>query len=235
MAVRRSVAFSEAIYQGQVTVEGVTACRADTPAQAADWVRRGRIPVTVDPKSTICGDPHFEVVALVDGRMTKRPPDLDMVAAPLVIGLGPGFIAGENCHAVIETNRSHYLGRVIWQGAPQANTGIPGIVGDHQKDRVLRAPAAGTLRTHASIGSLVLKGSILAEVAGIPIVAPFNGCVRGLLPDGMEVTDRMKVGDLDPRNDPQFSQTVSEKSLSIGGGVLEALLTRPEIRAKLWT
>ncbi len=235
LAVRRSVAFSEAVYQGQVTIEGVTGCLVKSPLGLMETLNTGAIPVYVDPQGQVRFDPGLEVVALVDGRMTKRPPDLGMDAAPMVIGLGPGFIAGTNCHAAIETHRGHYLGRVIWDGAPQADTGIPGRVGDYQHERVLRAPADGALRVKAAIGDLVVKGARLARVGDNAITAPFDGVLRGLLPDGITVRAGMKVGDLDPRGDPCVTRTVSEKSLAIGGGVLEALLTRPEIRERLWS
>lgn len=235
LAVRRTVSFSEAVYQGQVMIEGVTANLAGSPAAVIAALQAEEIPVVVDPGSRLRFDPGLEVVALVDGRMTKRPPDLGMEAAPLVVGLGPGFIAGQNCHAAIETNRGHFLGRVIWEGAPQPNTGIPGKVGDCQNERVLRASTDGLLNTWAAIGDQVLKGALLAQVGSSAITAPFDGCLRGLLPDGIQVQAGMKVGDLDPRNDPQFTHSVSEKSLAIGGGVLEALLTRLEIRERLWT
>lgn len=235
LAVRRSVAFSEAVYQRQVSIEGVIGRQAASPAEVIEILRAGDIPVLVDPHSQVRFDPALQVVALVDARMTKRPPDMGMDAAPLVIGLGPGFVAGQNCHAAIETNRGHYLGRVIWEGAPQPNTGIPGKVGERQYERVLRAPADGTLITQAAIGDLVGKGAFLAQVGENAITAPFDGCLRGLLPDGILVHAGMKVGDLDPRNDPQYTRTVSDKSLAIGGGVLEALLGRAEIRERLWS
>jgi xanthine dehydrogenase accessory factor len=234
LAVRRLVAFSEAIYRGQITIEGVTGRCVQQPLEALRVILGGEIPVLVDPELDIRFAPQFELVALVDARMRKRPPDLGLEAAPLVIGLGPGFVAGENCHAVIETNRGHNLGRVLWEGAPEADTGVPGKVGDHQHDRVLRAPADGDLRALTEIGSQVAQGSLIATVAGEPILAPFDGVLRGLLRDGMAVKRGMKTGDLDPRNDPRYAVTVSEKSLAIGGGVLETLLTRPEIRVKLW-
>jgi xanthine dehydrogenase accessory factor len=167
--------------------------------------------------------------------MTKRPPDLSMDVAPLVIGLGPGFVAGTNCHAAIETNRGHFLGRVIWDGAPEADTGIPGAVAKHQNDRVLRAPANGIFQTRVEIGERVQQELVIAEVAGQKLVAPFDGILRGLLHDGLQVQQGLKVGDIDPRDDPRYATQVSEKSLAIGGGVLEALLTRPEIRERLWS
>jgi xanthine dehydrogenase accessory factor len=166
--------------------------------------------------------------------MTKRPPDLGIDLAPFVIGLGPGFVAGRNCRAAIETNRGHFLGRVIWEGSPETDTGIPGAVRQFQNDRVLRAPSDGFFSTQVEIGERVQKGQLIAIVEGQKVVAPFDGILRGLLHDGLPVQQGLKVGDIDPRDDPRIASLVSEKSLAIAGGVLEALLAKPEIRDRLW-
>jgi xanthine dehydrogenase accessory factor len=166
--------------------------------------------------------------------MSKKPPDLGMDSAPLVIGLGPGFVAGENCHAVVETKRGHFLGRVIWNGPAQPNTGVPGTIGGRQTDRVLRAPTNGILEAHATIGDPLDSGQVVAEVAGKPIRAAFKGILRGLIQPGLQVKQGLKVGDVDPRADPSYCTTISDKALAIGGGVLEAVLTRPSIRSALW-
>jgi xanthine dehydrogenase accessory factor len=234
LAVRRLVAFSEAIYQDSAEIEGVTARHVPQATDVPDVLSAGEIPVLIDPDCSILDAVEFNVMALVDARMTKKPPDLGLDAAPLVIGLGPGFIAGENCHAVIETNRGHYLGRVIWKGPPEPNTGVPGKVGEKQIERVLWAPADGILQTIRDIGERLAEGDLIAEVSGEPICTPFNGVLRGLLRDGLPVKRGMKIGDLDPRNDVNFAVTVSDKSLAIGGGVLEALLSKHDIRSKLW-
>jgi xanthine dehydrogenase accessory factor len=235
LAVRRLVSFSEAIYQGEMKIEGVVARRIDAIGEIPGIISGGEIPIMIDPSCDIRRSKQLRSLALIDARMTKRKPDIGIDAAPFVIGLGPGFTAGENVHAVIETNRGHYLGRVIWKGSPESDTGIPGMIGQRQKDRVLRSPAAGKFNTRVVIGSQVREGSILADVEGSPIKAPFDGILRGLLRDGLLVKPGMKVGDLDPRGDPLLTRTVSEKSFAIAGGVLEALLTAPEIRASLWS
>jgi xanthine dehydrogenase accessory factor len=208
-----------------------------TMPEVSEIITRRDIPVMIDPTCEIVlrpGTPFQKPLVLVDARMTKQPPDLGIDAAPLVVGLGPGFVAGQNCHAAIETNRGHYLGRVIWQGSPEADTGIPEAVARRQADRVLRAPVNGTFSSKRKIGSLVKTGQLIAKVSDEPIIAPFKGVLRGLIHDGVVVKAGSKVGDIDPRGDPQYATLVSEKSLAIGGGVLEALLTRPEIRACLW-
>jgi xanthine dehydrogenase accessory factor len=233
-AVRRLVAFSEAIYQGSVNVEGVIARHVSKSEDFTNVLTAGEIPVLVDPTCSIRKTRALNIIALVDARMTKRPSVIGLNSPPLVVGLGPGFVTGENCHAAIETNRGHYLGRVIWDGAPEPDTGIPGKVGDTQTERVLRAPADGNLLVNHVIGDKVSAGSILATVSGEQILAPFDGVLRGLLMDGMHVRKGMKVGDLDSRIDFNYAVTVSEKSLAVGGGVLEAVLTKPEIRSTLW-
>lgn len=234
LAVRRRVAFSEAIYQESVNVEGIIARRVSKSEDLTSVIMAGGIPVLVDPTCSILETRALNIVGLVDARMTKRPSVIGLNSVPLVVGLGPGFVAGENCHAVIETNRGHYLGRVIWDGAPEPDTGIPGKVGDTQTERVLRAPADGILIVNHVIGDKVSVGSILATVSGKQILAPFDGILRGLLMEGMYVKKGMKIGDLDSRIDHNYAVKVSEKSLAVGGGVLEALLTKPEIRSLLW-
>lgn len=232
LVVRRLAAFAEAVYAGEITVEGLTARRAASAEAAKDIIAAGDIPVLVDPHTTALSS--FDPLILVDARMTKQPPDLSINAAELVIGLGPGFVASANCHAVVETMRGHSLGRVIWQGAALPNTGLPDTVSGRAAERVLRAPAAGILQAHAAIGDWLESGVLVASVSGQQVRAPFSGVLRGLLHPGLSVQPGMKIGDLDPRADPSYCSLVSDKALAIGGGVLEAILARPEIRARLW-
>ena len=232
LAVRRSVSFAEAVYRGEITVEGITARRAEDAVHALEILQTGAIPVLVDPPADILiHSSPFHFLALVDARLTKRPPDLSLDAAPLVIGLGPGFLPGQNCHAAIETQRGHTLGRVYWDTPPAPDTGQP----EGSPARVLRAPSEGILQSFVSIGDHVTSGQRIADVDGIPVVAPFDGVLRGLLHPGLHVTRGMKIGDVDPRNDPKYCSFVSDKALAIGGGVLEAILSKPEIRKKLWS
>lgn len=232
LMVRRTVSFAEAVYAGVVEVEGVVARRVQKVIVAPAVAAEGEIPVLVDPHLTSL--PALTPAALIDARMAKRPPETGLDAAPLVIGLGPGFDAGVNCHAVVETMRGHSLGRVIWDGTPLADTGMPGTIASQNLDRVLRAPADGHIESNFKIGDRVKQGQQIASVGGQPIVAAFDGVLRGLVHPSLEVKQGMKIGDVDPRNDPTYIHRVSDKSLSIGGGVLEALLTRSEIRVRLW-
>lgn len=233
LAVRRLVSFGEAVYRGEFQVEEVTSIRVNNLDDLYDAVKDGKIPVLVDPRMEYLDE--ISPLVLIDARMTKKPPELPMNIAPLVIGLGPGFIGGENCHAAIETNRGHFLGRVIWEGPPQPNTGAPEAVATHRSERVLRSPADGRFITHKEIGSVIKKSEVIAEVNTMEITAPFDGTLRGLLHEGLDVHQGMKVGDLDPRKNPEFAYKVSEKSLAIGGGVMEAILSFPDLRVKLWT
>jgi xanthine dehydrogenase accessory factor len=227
LAVRRLVSFSEAVYAGQITVEGLTGRRAESPAEAFDLARQGLIPVLVDPETVILKQGHFP--ALIDARLLKRAADTDISSAPLVVGLGPGFTVGENCHAVIETNRGYTLGRVYWTGSASADTGLP--EGDPR--RVLRAPTDGILTGYAQISEHVEGGQLIAEVGGEKVIAPFKGVLRGLIRPGVTIPKGMKIGDIDQRDDPAYCFMVSDKALSVGGGVLEAILTRSEIRSQL--
>jgi xanthine dehydrogenase accessory factor len=189
------------------------------------------IPIVVDPEASIVK--RFDLIAMVDARMRKRPPEMGLETAPLVIGLGPGFTAGEDCHAVVETNRGHHMGRVFWQGSAEPDTGIPEPVSGYDVERVLRAPSEGTLEGGIALGSLVQSGDILARVNGVPLVAPFDGALRGLVHNSLQVREGEKVGDLDPRGNPAYCYEISDKSLAVGGGVLEAILSKPESRRHL--
>jgi xanthine dehydrogenase accessory factor len=231
LAIRRLVALAEAVYAGSVAIEDLRGMRVETPTEAMGALKAGSIPILIDPGADLRSHVHLD--ALVDARMTKAAPDLGLDAAPVVIGLGPGFTAGQDCHAIVETNRGHTMGRVIWQGVAAADTQVPEPVGGVDIDRVLRAPGDGILRARAELGSVVRRGQVIAEVDGTSLPAPFDGALRGLLHDGLIVNRGAKIGDLDPRADPAYCRLISDKSLAVGGGVLEVLLSRREIRRAL--
>jgi xanthine dehydrogenase accessory factor len=236
LAVRRLVSFSEAVYAGDCSVEGVAARRVTDPLDTLRILQvlsKGHIPVLIDPEGVSIKQLHPHVV--VEARMTKQRVPLIESPVKLIIGLGPGFVAGENCHAAIETNRGHMLGRVIWNGAPEPDTREPDAVVSHRNERVLRAPATGELVTHAEICDHLEAGQLVAEVDGQPVHTRFTGVLRGLLRPGVRVVPGLKIGDVDPRNDSRFCTLVSDKSLAIAGGVLEAILSRTELRTQLWT
>ena len=230
--VRRSVSFAEAVFVGQTEVEGVIGELFSDLDQVKKALRLGIIPVLIDPDLEFLEVLQPEIV--VDARMRKKPPERGKELATLVVGLGPGFVAGGNCHVVVETNRGHDLGRVLWEGAPQADTGIPGEVKGFGVERVLHAPGAGELISSAGIGDRVREGEVVASVNGQEVQAPFDGVLRGLLRPGSQVEQGMKIGDVDPRDDPAMVNLVSDKSRAIGGGVLEAILSCPDLRSGLW-
>ena len=218
LTVRRAVAFSTAVDEGSVIVEGIRAVRAAI-AEAIDLARSDTVPVIVSP-----GLPPLPADVVVDARMAKRVLDTTIDDAPLVLALGPGFTAGRDCHAVIETMRGSRLGRVYWQGCAAPNTGTPGVIGGRGAERVLRAPAAGVIRWRAAIGDIVADGALLGTVDGAPVCAAFAGLVRGLVADGTPVAKGLKIGDVDPRQDTEWRE-ISDKALAVAGGVLEAVLT----------
>ena len=233
LAVRRTVSFSEAVYSGQISVEGLTAQRIVRMDEIQNVLGDGKIAVLVDPEAS--SQKQWRPHVIVDGRMRKVPSELTIDKVPLVIGLGPGFAAGVDCHAVIETQRGPHLGRVIWRGSASPDTGIPERVGAAQHERVLRAPKDGFFQSVVEIGQMVTTGSILADVDGMEICAPFSGLIRGLIHSGVRVQKGTKVGDLDPRNDRKLAFEISDKALAIGGAVLEAILSRTDLRPLLWS
>jgi xanthine dehydrogenase accessory factor len=235
LAVRRSVSFAEAAFTGGVTIEGVTARRVTDPTDKFRIIQilaKGFIPLLIDPEATAINGLHPNVI--VDARMRKQRAELLGSAGMVIVGLGPGFEAGVNCTAVIETARGHRLGRVYWQGFPEPDTSLPEPVGAFGEHRVLRAPADGELLPHAQIGDKIEAGQVIAEVSGQPVVAPFKGILRGLIHPSVPVTAGLKIGDLDPRDDPLLVSLVSEKALAVGAGVLEVILSRPNLRVHLW-
>ncbi|NLI12750.1 MAG: EF2563 family selenium-dependent molybdenum hydroxylase system protein [Peptococcaceae bacterium] len=222
LVVRRKVAFAEAVYEGTVTVDGVKASLAQTIDKALEMFDDRIIPVLVDPEAEVVKTLYPQVV--VDARMAKRNLGTTIDEAPLVIGLGPGFVAGLDVHAVIETCRGHRLGRVIYRGGAIDDTGKPGAVNGFTVERLLRAPVEGVVKPCRVIGDLVEKGDIVAFVEDIEVKAEIPGVIRGMIKDGVRVSQGTKIGDIDPRKDTECD-TISDKALSVGGGVLEAVFS----------
>jgi xanthine dehydrogenase accessory factor len=220
--VRRTVAFSEAIYAGEVEVEGVRARRIRHCDKIPEAWREDVIPVLVDPGSDVVR--ALQPAVVVDAIMAKCNVGTHLFDAPVVIGLGPGFAAGVDVHAVVETNRGHHLGRVLWQGSAEPNTGVPGVIDGQSTERLLRAPRAGVLQPGKAIGDRVTAGEVVCCVGDEPVRAGITGVLRGMLYPGLPVYQGMKIGDIDPRATYVHCFTVSDKSLAIGGGVLEAAL-----------
>ncbi|MEA4964410.1 MAG: selenium-dependent molybdenum cofactor biosynthesis protein YqeB [Oscillospiraceae bacterium] len=221
-AIRRTVCFSQAILFGSYRVEDVTARRAGSPAEARSIIRRGEIAVLADPEAACRA--ALRPDALVDAILAKKNLGTRITDAPAVIGVGPGFTAGVDCHAVVETMRGHYLGRALYEGSAQPNTAVPGLIGGFAGERVLRAPADGEFRRLREIGDEVQAGDVAGEVDGQPMICQITGVLRGILPDGTSVFRGMKAGDVDPRCEKAHCYCASDKALAVGGGVLEAVL-----------
>jgi xanthine dehydrogenase accessory factor len=222
LVVRRTVSFAAAVYAGEVWVEGVRAklCQ-DLPEAGLTW-QEGGIPILIDPDGISI--PELSPYVLVDAIMAKANTGTSMKDASIVIGLGPGFVAGKDVHAVIETKRGHDLGRVLYQGGAIPNTGVPGMIGGYAAERLLRSPADGIFEPVKEIGDLVEKGEAIATVSALPVLAPISGLLRGLLFPGLPVAKGLKIGDIDPRGREVDATTLSDKSRSVAGGVLEAIL-----------
>lgn len=222
VAVRRTVALSEAVYDGDAKVEEMRGKLAGSPAEALSFAGCGTVGVLVDPDALSLS--RLKPAGLVDAVMAKRNVGTIREMAPHIVALGPGFTAGRDADAVVETNRGPHLGRVYWSGSAEPNTGEPGSVRGRTRSRVLRAPHDGVMHGLRSIGDIVQEGEPVAEVDGSQVRAAFSGLLRGLVRDGLRVHAGMKVGDVDPRTDPSLTTLVSDKALAIAGGVLEAIL-----------
>jgi len=222
LVVRRSVSFASAVYEGQITLEGVEAHLARDTETAQQLMRQHTVPVIVDPNGATARLLLPDIA--IDARMAKRNLDTALQDASVVIGLGPGFVAGLDVHAVIETMRGPDLGRVILQGSAAPDTGVPAHIGGYGRERLLRAPCAGVFRSKHRIGDLVELGEVVAEVSDQPVVANLKGVLRGLLHDGLLAQPGMKVGDIDPGGVVERCFSISDKARSVGGGVLEAVL-----------
>lgn len=223
-AIRRAAAFSEAVYDGAAEVEG-TVCRRVTEAWEMElcWVR-GEVPLLVD--ETLACLEWLRPAAVVDAILAKRNLGTRRDMAAVTVGLGPGFTAGEDVDAVIETMRGHDLGRVLYEGAALPNTGVPGLIAGEGARRVIHAPADGEIVHKTAIGDLVEAGQTLALLGDTPVTATLTGVLRGLIREGYPVTKGLKIADIDPRREQQKNCfTVSDKARCIAGGVLEALLT----------
>jgi xanthine dehydrogenase accessory factor len=220
-AIRRSVAFCQAVFDGAQTVEGVTARLCD-PANIGEVLRDGNIAVVVDPESAVRA--AFGPTVAVDAILAKKNLGTTRDFAPIVIGCGPGFQAGADVDAVIETMRGHELGRLIMSGSAQEDTGVPGEIAGRTAERILRAPVSGPVRLEKKIGDLVSAGELVMMVGDAPVHSPLSGCVRGLISEGLAVPKGLKVGDIDPRGDSRYCFVVSDKARAVGRAALEAAL-----------
>ena len=246
LVIRRTVAFASAIYDGSIEVEGTVGRRVSPDQLAASWAS-GEIPVIVDPDRTRTA--QCNPIAVIDAIMAKSNTGTQIDAAPIVVALGPGFTAGVDCHAVIETQRGHHLGRVYYWGAAQPDSGTPGNVGGQDAQRVVRAPVDGIFHAQHKIGDRLKAGEVIGRVVtidepltdsaagrpaaidrnaspppGIAVTTKIDGILRGVLRDGRKIAAHTKIADVDPRGEEEYCFTVSDKSWAVGGGALEAVL-----------
>jgi xanthine dehydrogenase accessory factor len=222
LTIRRTVAFAEAVYEGEVEVEEIAARRVSGFAEIEPAWQAKVIPILTGCDEVCVASIKPDV--LVDATLAKRNIGTRITDAPFVIGLGPGFTVGQDVHAIVETNRGHYLGRVLWSGSAQPDTGAPGDIAGYGRERVIYAPADGVFEHRLKIGARVKAGDVVGLAGQTPVLAPIAGVVRGLIHDGVAVQARHKIGDVDPRATPDHCCTISDKALAIGGGVLEAIL-----------
>ena len=231
-AIRRQVALCEAVYEGEATVEGLRAVRIEAFEQAQSVWAQDAVPVLVDPEGACIARAKPEVV--VDAILAKRNLGTCRNMAPLTIALGPGFTAGQDVDAVVETKRGHRLGRIIREGAAIPNTGIPGVIGGYGKERVIHAQTEGIFQDVRKIGDLVEAGEIIAQLRtsegkSIPVTTQIGGILRGLLRSGYPVVPGITEADEDPRKE-ELSNCflISDKARCIAGSVLELVC------AQLW-
>lgn len=221
--IRRTISFCEAVFDKEVEVEDVTAKCAATLEEAFLIYKEGKIPVMIDAKGSIIQEVHPPVV--VDAILAKKNLGTKIADAPVVIGVGPGFYAGRDVNAVVETQRGHNLGRVIYEGEAAPNTGIPGMIAGYAKERVIHAPAAGKLHIIRQIGDIVESGDTIADIEGIPVKTVISGVLRGMIREGYLVKKGLKIADVDPRiKEQENCYHISDKARCVAGGVLEAIL-----------
>ena len=221
-AIRRTVSYSQCVFEGEITIEDTTARLCKTLDEVDDAHFKGEIPVVIDSSGEFIDIVKPKIV--IDAILAKKNLGTKKSMADIVIGLGPGFEAGLDVDAIIETNRGHDLGRVIYEGKPQANTGSPGNIGGYTVERVIYSPGDGEIQVLKDIGSLVEKDEVIARVEDNDVKSKIKGVVRGMIADGTHVFNGMKIGDVDPRNEISHCYGISDKARSVGGGVLEAIL-----------
>ena len=225
--IRRTVSFAQAVYDGETTVEDIQGKKVENAQEALAVIETGKIPVIIDPACNILRELKFD--AVIDAILAKKNVNTKITDGPIVVALGPGFEAGVDCHAVIETQRGHNLARVLLSGKPAPDTGIPGMIGGYAKERVIKSPADGIFVTTAKIGDIVAVDDSIgyietAEKAHVPVKTVIPGVLRGILYDRLPVFAGMKIADVDPRPVYDHCFSCSDKARAIGGGVLEAIL-----------
>ncbi|RKD32943.1 selenium-dependent molybdenum cofactor biosynthesis protein YqeB [Thermohalobacter berrensis] len=223
LVVRRKISFAQAIFDGEVIVEGIKAKKVNNLDEIYNTWNHSNIPIIVDKDAVILK--KLKPNILVDAIMAKKNLGTNKNMAPITIAVGPGFCAGKDVDVVVESNRGHFLGRTIFDGYAQENTGKPGEIMGYSSERVLRAPCDGKIKNMFKIGDKVKKGEIVAKIDNKPVEAKISGVLRGIIMDGTKVKKGLKIGDIDPRGIKEYCFTISDKARSIGGGVLEAIFS----------
>lgn len=224
--IRRTVTCAEAIYTGETQVEDIKVKKSENVEEIKKLWDENIVPIVVDPEGKYIS--KIEPMCVVDGILAKKNLGTTIDMADITIGLGPGFCAGKDVDIVIETNRGHDLGRLIFEGEPEKNTGNPGNIKGFTTERILRSPDNGNIKVLKDIGSFVKKDEIVAYVNEKEVLSGLDGMVRGMIRDGSKVFEGMKIGDVDPRVNLENTKTISDKARAIGGGVLEAILIKKQ-------
>lgn len=220
--IRRKVCYGQAIYDKEYELEGAVSKFADSIEDIEKIWNENKIPVYIDPEMKVVD--IIKPDAVVDAIIAKKNLGLKVSKDYITIALGPGFEAGKDADVVIETNRGHNLGRVIFEGKAAENTGVPGVINGFGRERVVYAPEKGILTIIKDIGSIVKKDEIIAYVDDVPVYATLSGLVRGMIRDKSLVTKGLKIGDIDPReSEYENCFTISDKARTVSGGVVEAL------------
>lgn len=222
LAIRRKVSFCQAMYSGEIVVEGVKGILSKDIDEVYENLEKGFIPVYIDEKAEIIKE--IKPLVVVDSILAKKNLGTNRDMASITIGVGPGFESGKDVDLVVETSRGHFLGRVIYEGASIKNTGIPGSIMGYTEERVIRAMGNGIIENYFKIGEKIKKGEIVCKTGDVEVEAKITGVIRGLLKDGLHVKEGLKIGDIDPRGIVEYSSTISEKARAVGGGVLEAIM-----------
>jgi len=222
LCVRRTVSFASAIYEGEIEIEGIRGKFYKDIEEATNMIIGRETAVLIDPDGSAIQKVSPKI--LIDARMLKNNQDTSSKMAPLVIALGPGYLAPEDAHYVIETSRGHDLGRVITNGSALKNTGVPGEVGGETIKRVIRSPISGKFKSTAKLGDMVSASQVVGNINGIEVETEISGILRGLIYEGVEISAGTKIGDVDPRGNPDYLHTISDKANAVAGGVMEAVL-----------
>ncbi len=222
-SIRRTVCFSEAVYEGKMELEGITSVLVKNIVEIYHAWANDFVPVIVDSKEEYIE--KFNPIAVVDAIIAKKNTGMHKNIAPITVGIGPGFEAGKDVSVVIESNRGHNLGRLIFEGFSEPNTGMPGNIAGYTTERVLYSPEDGTINLNHEIGDVLKSGDIIGSVNGQCITSKIDGILRGIIREGTHVTKGMKIGDVDPRIEQiKNCYTISDKARAIGGAVLEAII-----------